>query len=334
VQIIDFLGIIPYHIVNNLLSNDNKHFFGGSLMHSKTKAARLSVFSNSILIIIKLIVGILTGSVSILSEAIHSTTDLIASLIAFFAVKISDKPADEEHPYGHGKIENISGVIEALLIFSASIWIIIEGIKKLLHPKSVESLGIGFIVMFISAAINFAVSKKLYKIAKQEDSIALEADALHLKSDVYASLGVGFGLLLIWITNLNFLDPVVAIIVALFILKEALHLLKSAFNPLLDVKLSDEEISIINNAISAHSSIYCDFHDLKTRKSGATKYIDLHLVFPEDMTIKNAHDTCDTIEEELENLLKNTNVMIHIESCTHQCTCCSDCKKTKLKCNK
>jgi cation diffusion facilitator family transporter len=299
-------------------------FLGGNLtVTAKIKIARLSVFSNASLIIIKLIVGIFTGSVSILSEAIHSTMDLIAAIIAFISVRISDKPADAEHPYGHGKIENISGVIEALLIFAASVWIIVEAAKKILHPEGIESLGMGFIVMFISAGVNFIVSKKLYKVAKEEDSIALEADALHLKADVYTSLGVGFGLLLIWITKLSFLDPIVAILVAIFILKEAYHLLKTAFAPLLDVSLSEEEITIINNAIANHSSIYCNFHDLKTRKSGSTKYIDLHLVFPEDMSIKDAHDICDQIESELENLLKNTDVMIHIESCTHECICCN-----------
>jgi len=292
-------------------------------MSAKTKIARLSVLSNTCLIIIKLIVGIFTGSVSIVSEAIHSTMDLIAAIIAFFSVRISDKPADAEHPYGHGKIENISGVIEALLIFAASVWIIIEAVKKIINPEHIESLGMGFIVMFVSAGINFIVSKKLYKVAKEEDSIALEADALHLKADVYTSLGVGLGLLLIWITKLNFLDPVVAILVAIFILREAYQLLKTAFNPLLDVSLSEEEINIINITIAKHNSVYCDFHDLKTRKSGSTKYIDLHLVFPEDMSIKNAHDTCDLIEDEIENLLKNTDVMIHLESCTHQCTCCN-----------
>lgn len=292
-------------------------------MNTKTKIARLSVFSNASLIIIKLIVGIFTGSVSIISEAIHSTMDLIAAIIAFISVRISDKPADAEHPYGHGKIENISGVIEALLIFAASVWIIVEAVKKILHPEGIESLGMGFIVMFISAGVNFIVSKKLYKVAKEEDSIALEADALHLKADVYTSLGVGFGLLLIWITKLSFLDPIVAILVAIFILKEAYNLLKAAFAPLLDVSLSEEEIGIINNAIANHNSIYCNFHDLKTRKSGSTKYIDLHLVFPDDMSIKNAHDICDQIESELESLLKNTDVMIHMESCAHECTCCN-----------
>lgn len=292
-------------------------------MNNKIKTARLSIYSNTILIILKLVVGLISGSVSIISEAIHSTMDLLAAIIAFFSVKASDKPADEEHPYGHGKYENVSGVIEALLIFIASIWIIVESIKKLIHPKAIESIGIGFIVMFISAFVNHIVSKKLYKVAKEEDSIALEADALHLKADVYTSLGVGIGLLLIWITGLNYLDPVVAILVAIFILKEAYHLLMSAFAPLLDVKLSEEEIKIVTEQINKHKSVYCDYHNLRTRKSGRLKYIDLHLVFPENMTIKDAHDLCDVIENDIEKLLANTEILIHIESCKKACT---DCK--------
>jgi cation diffusion facilitator family transporter len=292
-------------------------------MNNKIKVARLSIYSNSMLILLKLVVGVISGSVSIISEAIHSTMDLLAAVIAFFSVKASSKPADEEHPYGHGKFENVSGVLEALLIFAAAIWIIIEGVKKLIYPGHIESVGIGFIVMFISALANHIVSRKLYKVAKEEDSIALEADALHLKADVYTSLGVGGGLLLIWITGLNFLDPVVAILVALFILKEAYELLMSAFSPLLDVKLSEEEIKIITEEINKHNSVYCDYHNLRTRKSGMTKYIDLHLVFPENMTVKAAHDLCDIIEEDIEKLLKNTEVLIHIESCKKICNECN-----------
>lgn len=288
-------------------------------MNVKVKAARLSIISNTSLIIMKLIVGLFTGSVSIISEAIHSTMDLLAAIIAFFSVKISDTPADESHPYGHGKIENISGVIEALLVFIASVWIIVESVKKIINPEGIESVGIGFIVMFISAAVNFIVSKKLYKVAKAESSIALEADALHLKTDVYTSLGVGVGLMLIWITGLNYLDPIVAILVAIFILKEALELLKTAFNPLLDVKLPDEEIQVITNEINKHASIYCDYHDLKTRISGRNKYVDLHLVVPDNMSVKDAHDICDTIENGIERSLKHTNVMIHLESCEKTC---------------
>lgn len=301
-------------------------------MNNKTKVARLSVMSNTILIAMKLAVGVITGSVSIISEAIHSMMDLIAAIIAFFSVRISDMPADENHPYGHGKVENISGVIEALLIFVASIWIIYESVKKIIAPsEEVGSFALGFIVMFISAAVNLVVSRKLYKVAKEEDSVALEADALHLKTDVYTALGVGIGLLLIWITKLNFLDPVVAILVALFILKEAFSLLKSAFNPLLDYKLSDEEIKKIEGTIAKYSSIYCDFHNLRTRKSGNVKYIDLHLVFPENMSIKAAHDICDKIEDDLEVSLEKTEVMIHLESCTNGCGECNYSDKTNCK---
>ena len=273
----------------------------------------------------KFLVALYTGSVSILSEAIHSSMDLAASVIAFFSVKISDKPADENHPYGHGKFENISGVIEALLIFAASVWIIMESVKKIIHPGEASGpMAAGFIVMLISAGINYIVSNKLYKTARQEDSVALEADALHLKTDVYTALGVGIGLLLIWITGISIIDPIAAIIVAVFIFKESFVLLKSAFNPLIDTKLSDKEIKNIQSIMSNYDSVYCNFHNLKTRKSGSTKYIDLHLVVPYDMSVGSAHKICDEIERDLEDSLKNTEVMIHLESCENPCADCKD----------
>jgi len=184
-------------------------------MNAKVSIARLSILSNSFLIVLKLAVGFISGSVSIISEAIHSSMDLIAAVIAFFSVKVSDTPPDSRHPYGHGKVENISGVIEALLIFIAAIWIIIEGVKKLLsNDIKLESIGIGSAVMLVSAVLNAFVSGRLYKVARETKSVALEADALHLKTDVYTSLGVAVGLGLIMLTGINWLDPVVAILVA------------------------------------------------------------------------------------------------------------------------
>ena len=153
----------------------------------KVRTASLSIASNIVLIIMKAIAGFYSGSVSIISEAIHSTLDLLAAVIAFFAVRISDKPADKEHPFGHGKYENISGVVEALLIFGAAIWIIYEAINKLIHSDSLlhhEKLDIGIIVMLLSGVVNFFVSRRLYKVARQTGSVALEADALHLKTDI------------------------------------------------------------------------------------------------------------------------------------------------------
>lgn len=291
-------------------------------MDRKVSIARLSIISNSILIILKVIVGILTGSVSIISEAIHSGMDLAASIIAFFSVKISSTPADEEHPYGHGKVENISGVIEALLIFVASIWIIYESVLKIMHPSPIEAAGMGFLVMIVSSIVNFLVSKKLYKVAEEEDSIALKADALHLKADVYTALGVGIGLLLIWITKVYFLDPIFAILVAIFILKEAAHLLKEAFNPLLDVRLEDAEIDIIKAAINKHESLFCDFHNLRTRKLGNVRYIDIHIVFPGNTSIQEVDNISNILEKELENSLRNVEVMIHAEECGKKCDSC------------
>lgn len=196
----------------------------------KVKTARLSIISNSLLIVMKVVAGLISGSVSILSEAIHSGMDLVAAIIAFFSVKFSDTPPDKEHPYGHGKFENVSGVVEALLIFVAAGWIIYEAIEKITHPSPVENIQIGSLVMGISAVVNFLVSRRLYKVARKTDSIALEADALHLKTDVLTSLGVAVGLTLIWFTHWTILDPAVAILVALMIIRESYRLLKNAFN--------------------------------------------------------------------------------------------------------
>jgi cation diffusion facilitator family transporter len=280
-------------------------------MNAKTKIARLSVVSNSLLIIMKLIVGIISGSVSIISEAIHSSIDLIAALIAFFAVRLSDEPPDSEHPYGHGKVENISGVIEGLLIFIAAGWIIIEAIKKLLgEPYNLESIWIGSLVMVVSAVVNTIVSRRLYKVAHETNSVALEADALHLKTDVYTSLGVAAGLGLILLTGIKWFDPVVAILVAVFIIKESYVLVKKAFNPLLDSSWSTNEIDDLEKRLNGMD---VNFHDLKTRKAGTYRFIDIHVEIPEDVSVGDAHQYCDRIEEELNKYYTNLTVNIHVE---------------------
>lgn len=283
------------------------------LQRKKVATARLSIFSNSVLIIIKLIAGILSGSVSIISEAIHSSMDLMAAIIAFFSVRVSHLPPDERHPYGHGKFENVSGVVEAILIFIASIWIIYEAVHKILKPQDIEKVGIGTLVMFISAAVNYAVSRRLYKVARQTDSVALEADALHLKTDVYTSLGVGIGLLLIYFTNIALLDPVIAILVALLILKESFVLLKKAYSPLLDTSLPQPEVEIIENSILRFMSGNVKYHDLRTRKSGNFRYVDLHVEVPAETSVQDSHKLCDDIEQEIRSKLKDTEVTIHIE---------------------
>ena len=280
-------------------------------MNPKVKVARLSILSNSFLIILKLIVGIMSGSVSIISEAIHSSMDLIAALIAFFSVKVSDNPPDNKHPYGHGKVENISGVIEAILIFIAAGWIIIEAIRKLTgKPYELEILWVGAIVMIISALANTIVSRKLYKVARETKSIALEADALHLKTDVYTSLGVAAGLALIFITGIKWFDPIVAIFVALFIIRESYELLKRAFSPLLDTSWGVEEVRDLENKLD---KMKVSYHDLRTRIAGNYRFIDIHVEIPENESVGTAHSYCDRIEDELKRFYDNLTVTIHVE---------------------
>lgn len=283
-------------------------------MNKKVSVARLSIFSNTGLIGLKLAAGILSGSVSIISEAIHSFMDLLASIIAFFSVKISDLPADRRHPYGHGKFENISGVVEALLIFVAAFWIIYESVQKLIHPAEVEKVGIGFIVMTISAVVNVIVSSKLYKVAKETGSIALEADALHLKTDVLTSAGVAAGLLLLWLTGLHIIDPIIAILVALLILKESYELLNKAYPPLLDLALPEDQVTRIEAIIAARCSGMMSFHELRTRKAGNYNYIDFHLNLDPDLTVREAHRICDQIEEDIKRAFDHTEVTIHVEN--------------------
>jgi cation diffusion facilitator family transporter len=277
----------------------------------KIKVARLSILSNTLLIIMKIVVGIVSGSVSIISEAIHSGLDLVAAIIAYFSVRISGIPADKDHPYGHGKYENVSGVIEALLIFVAAIWIIFEASKKIMHHGKIESLGWGFVVMFISSVMNFIVSRRLYRVAKETDSVALEADALHLKTDVYTSAGVAVGLLSIWITGITLLDPIVAILVALFIFREAFFLLRNAYNPLLDASLPENEIETIKKILETNKIKY---HNLRTRKSGSQKFIDIHVEMPEWTSLKKVHQKCDEIEALIKFEISNSEVNIHMET--------------------
>ena len=280
-------------------------------MTRKTAAARISIISNTSLVIIKFIAGFISGSVSVISEAIHSMMDLLAAVIAYFAVKISDTPADEDHPYGHGKFENVSGVIEALLIFIAAVWIIYEAVIKLMHRDPMEKAGIGLIVMLISAITNFFVSRHLYKVAMKTESIALEADALHLKTDIYTSLGVSVGLFLIMITGIQIIDPIVAIMVAMLIMREAYELLNRAYKPLLDTSISPKELREVEKCILESNYRY---HDLKSRQSGNQRFVEFHLEMQGDVPLKVVHKKCDEIEEVIKSRVANININIHVET--------------------
>jgi len=282
------------------------------------RTARLSILSNTILIAMKLAVGLASGSVSIISEAIHSFMDLFAAVMAFFSIRLARRPADERHPYGHEKIENVSGVVEAILIFAAVCLIVTEAVRRLLHNEPVQRLELGLLVMVASGLVNAVVSRKLYRVAAEERSVALEADALHLKTDVYSSLGVAAGLLVIvalerlaGISWASYLDPIVAIAIAIVILKESWSMLRKAFGPLVDTSLAPQEVAAIEACVKGYHDV--GIHSLRTRSAGGKKHIDFHLSVSESISVRQSHDICDAIERDLKRLIPNASVLIHVE---------------------
>ncbi|MBE0415847.1 MAG: cation transporter [Dehalococcoidia bacterium] len=302
------------------------------MFRTRTSAAGLSVLSNTFLILLKVVAGLLSGSISVIAEAIHSGIDLVAASIAFISLRIAGRPADLEHPFGHGKVENISGTIEAGLIFVAAAIILYEAIKRIIEGAVIEYVSIAIAVMAVSVVVNIIVSRHLLRIARETDSIALEADARHLTADVYTSLGVLGGLIVVGITGLNVLDPIIALGVALLILKTAYDVTRRAFPSLIDVRLPEDEEALIASCISEHYGELVGFHELRTRKAGGERYIDLHLVMARSASIEEAHKLCDHLEEDIKSKLPNTSVTIHVEPCEMGCEDCpTPCPRAKKR---
>lgn len=314
-----------------------------NIQKKKERVALLSVISNSALVSMKLIIGLLISSVSIISEAIHSGVDLLASIIALFSVKTSSKPADKNHSFGHGKIENISGTVEALLIFAAAGWIIYEAFQKISKPAPIDNLGWGIGIMLLSSVINIVVSQRLFKIGRETDSIALQADAWHLRTDVYTSAGVMIGLVLIWGgqlflpgVNLYWLDSVAAMAVALLIIKTAYDLIIQSAGDLLDANLPAEEEEWIHGEILKYGNRLHGYHRLRTRKAGHFRFIDFHIKVEPQMSVADSHLITEEITKNIENRYPNTSVTIHVEPCDGRCDedCFGGCllsEKQRLK---
>jgi cation diffusion facilitator family transporter len=294
--------------------------------------AALSVVSNSALVAGKLVVGILGGSIAIIAEALHSGLDLVASVVTFFAVRISAQPADKEHPYGHGKFENLGAMVEALLILVAAGIIVREAVGRLTDAQPPEMHGLGTAVMAVSALVNWLVSGKLFKVARETDSIALEGDAWHLRTDVWSSVAVAVGVALVWVTDWHILDPLCALVVALLIGYAGLKLVYDTTRGLTDVALPKEQEGRVRAIISSFGQSFYEFHGLRTRKSGRKVYIDFHLVGCRDRTLGSVHALCDDIERALEKELGNADVTIHVEPCSDGAYCadreCSRSGKT------
>ena len=281
-------------------------------MTRQTRAALLSVLSNTFLLILKTTVGVLTGSVGVLSAAADSLNDLGASIIAFFSVRASGQPADVEHPFGHGKIENVSAAAEALLIFTAAIYIIYEAITRIITPEPLSSPGAGMIVMVVTALVDLGVSRYLLKVADETDSAAIRADAYHLTTDVWTAASVFVALGLVKITGIRLFDPIVALIVAAAIIRVAVVLTLEAMGVLIDMRLPEQELRQLEEIVMKTRKVV-GFHKLRTRRSGPYRQIDFHLIVPESLTVLEAHGLAESIEDKIRRQFPNTTVVTHIE---------------------
>lgn len=293
------------------------------MFNTKTGVAALSVASNLTLTLLKLAVGLYIGSVSVVAEAIHSGVDLLAAIIAFFAVRSAGRPPDDKHPFGHGKIENVSGTVEAILIFAAAGLIVYEASQKLLHGTELPQVDLGVMVMALSVVVNIVVSRQLFKVAKRTDSVALEADGYHLSTDVLTSLGVLVGLVVVRLTGLAVLDPVVALAVAGIIVKAAWDITRRSFVDLLDRSLPDSERQLVVQVIQAHKDQLVGVHRVRTRKAGSERHVDLHLVVNSQASVAEAHALCDHLESDLREALGSCSTSIHVEPCRQECDSCA-----------
>jgi cation diffusion facilitator family transporter len=281
---------------------------------SKTRGALLSVGSNSGLILLKVVAGSVTGSVAILTEALHSAIDLIASIIAWLSVRKADEPADEEHLYGHEKIEDLSSAIEGILILVGSGVIAFEAIRHLILGVEVQKIGFGIAVIAIGLVVNLLVSAELRRRAQATQSPALAADATHLTTDVVTSAGVILGLALVKITGENWIDPAVALALAAAIAVQGFRIVTRSSRVLVDEALPPEELETIRDTISEFGPRgVAGFHKLRARRAGARRYVDLHVQFREGTTLEAAHTTTHQLQDAIRERLGGADVLIHLE---------------------
>ena len=299
------------------------------IYQKKKFVAGMSITSNVILSVLKIITGIMSGSLSIISEAIHSLSDFFASVLTFFSVLKSSQPADYDHPYGHGKYEDMAGFIEGILIILASLFIIFEASKKIVFGIDLDTENtLGMAVMLIAVIFNIIVSSLLFRVAKETNSISLYADGEHLRTDIYSSLGVLIGLILIKITGYSILDPVIAILVAVIIFRAGYSISQKACSNLLDHSVPAENTDKIKKIIEKYNNnVTLKPDTLKARQVGPTEDIDMILQFPGDTPICECHKICDEIEKQISSLYPNCSISIHSEPVCYNKNCQEECNK-------
>ena len=285
-------------------------------LDKRSRTVLFSISSNTLLLVVKLLTGIFTGSVSVLSEAVHSATDLVASVVAFVAVRRSVSPPDESHNYGHGRFENLAGIFEGMILLGIGGWVIFGAVDGIANGADLELLGLGIGVMALSAVVNLFVSSWLLRVARETDSRALEAEGYNLRTDVWGAAGVALGLAAALATGWTVLDSIIAGLIGLAILWTAFRLIKGSLRVLLDESLPEGELAVIERVIKdeiENEEAVRGFHKLRARKSGPQRHVDFHLQLRARTTLEEAHKISDALEERIGHNLPNTDVLIHLE---------------------
>ncbi|HEX6460736.1 MAG TPA: cation diffusion facilitator family transporter [Thermoleophilaceae bacterium] len=285
---------------------------------AKSRAAGLSIASNTVLIVLKVVAGAVTGSIAILTEAVHSAIDLLASVVAFYSVRKAEEPPDPNHPYGHEKVENLTAALEGILILVGAAIIIYESVRRLITPSPIDTLGVGIAVVALSAVANFAVSGYLYRQAHNTGSPALEGDAAHLRTDAFTSLGVLVGLVLVKVTGAERFDPITALLIATAIIWSGVRIVNRSSRVLVDEALPDEELDAVRQTIEAYDAPeVAGFHKLRARQAGSRRHIDLHVQFHKGTTLERAHEVSHELQSAIAVRLPDADVLIHLEPESH-----------------
>jgi len=271
----------------------------------------------------KVVVGLLTGSISIWAQAADSSLDIFAVVLTFLTIGFSARPADREHPFGHGKVEDVAAFVQAILLLVAVIVIDYSAVRRILHGEVLQLTEAGIAVMAVSMTVSIFLSRHLFRVARRTGSIALEANASNIRGDIYSTAGVLAGLLLVRLTHINIFDPIIALAVSLLILRAAFNVGRMAIGGLVDVRLPKEEEDLLMALINEHTGQLVGVHRVRTRRSGSQRHIDLHLVMPRGASVEEAHAMCDHLEQDIEAKLPRANVTIHVEPCDVSCAQCA-----------
>jgi len=295
------------------------------ILATTENVAKLSIITLSSLIAMKVVASIVTGSIAIRADAFHSVIDLSGAIIGFTGIRIANRPPDERHPFGHGKAEDVASAIISGLIFFAAGTIAYEAINRLMAGGAVELVNTGIYVTAAAIVINTVIARLVLRLARTNDSLALEATARDMMADVYSSYAVLAGLVLVKLTGINMFDPIVAMVVAGLIIRTAYLTMRKSVDKLMDTKLPEAEEEAIKASIMElkHSGQIVDFHSFRTRKAGSQRYIDLHLTMPKNASVDETHQLCDRLEHDIGRKVQRVNVTIHIEPCSGNCDNCS-----------